>query len=61
MHSKSYNLGYLKDREWQIFRGLRHLAPHQGSALGPLGGGKAQSAVAHSYTEPFFVHIGLKL
>ena len=39
MHSKSDNLGYLKDKKRDIFRGLHPLDPHQGSALDPLQGG----------------------
>ena len=38
MHSESDNLGYLKDQERQIFRGLRHLDPPPGLCPGPAGG-----------------------
>ena len=39
MHSKSDNLGYLKDKKREIFRGLHPLDPQLGSALDPLQGG----------------------
>ena len=38
MNSKSDNLGYLKDQERQIFRGLCHLDPPPGLCSGPAGG-----------------------
>ena len=42
MHSKSDNLGYLKDQERQIFRDLRHLDPPAGLCPGPAGGAQSE-------------------
>ena len=47
MHSKSDNLGYFKDQERQIFRGLRHLEPPPRRCPGPAGGGGGLRASFH--------------